>query len=67
MSTATDILFNKKERRRHSLNRNFVGDYLGLDDNPELRALAGKRERIEFAAQVTKFDRRFKVRVIPLV
>ncbi|XP_059157051.1 unconventional myosin-Ie-like isoform X2 [Physella acuta] len=57
---ASDILFNKKERRRHSLNRNFVGDYLGLDDNPELRALAGKRERIEFADSVKKFDRRFK-------
>ncbi|GFN82452.1 hypothetical protein PoB_000895800 [Plakobranchus ocellatus] len=57
---ASDILLNKKERRRHSLNRNFVGDYLGLDDNPELRAFAGKRERIEFADSVTKFDRRFK-------
>lgn len=59
--TASDLLFNKKERRRHSLNRNFVGDYLGLDDNPELRTLVGKRERIEFAATVNKFDRRFKV------
>ena len=38
-----------------------MGDYLGLDDNPELRALAGKRERIEFAATVNKYDRRFKV------
>ncbi|KAI8789436.1 unconventional myosin-Ie-like isoform X1 [Biomphalaria glabrata] len=57
---ASDILFNKKERRRHSLNRNFVGDYLGLDDNPELKALAGKRERIEFADSVKKYDRRFK-------
>ncbi|PVD20173.1 hypothetical protein C0Q70_20668 [Pomacea canaliculata] len=59
-SEASDLLFNKKERRRHSLNRNFVGDYLGLDDNPELRTLVGKRERIEFAATVNKFDRRFK-------
>ncbi|CAL1534478.1 unnamed protein product [Lymnaea stagnalis] len=57
---ASDILYNKKERRKHSLNRNFVGDYLGLDDNPELRALAGKRERIEFADTVKKYDRRFK-------
>lgn len=57
---ASDILLNKKERRKHSLNRNFVGDYLGLDDNPELRAMAGKRERIEFADSVNKFDRRFK-------
>ncbi|KAK7115759.1 unconventional myosin-Ie-like isoform X2 [Littorina saxatilis] len=57
---ASDLLYQKKERRRHSLNRNFVGDYLGLDDNPELRTLVGKRERIEFAATVNKYDRRFK-------
>eukprot|EP00794_Sanderia_malayensis_P009899 gene9900-10912_t len=58
---ASDILFNKKERRRGSLNRNFVGDYIGLDDNPAFRALVEKRERIEFAETVTKLDRRFKV------
>ncbi len=39
---ASDILFNKKERRRGSLNRNFVGDYVGLEDNPALRALVGE-------------------------
>jgi myosin-1 len=54
-------LFNKKERRRHSLNRNFVGDYIGMEDNPALRTFVGKRERIEFADTVLKFDRRFKV------
>lgn len=58
---ASDIVLNKKERRRYSLNRNFVGDYIGLEDSPELRALVGKRERIEFAHQVLKYDRRFKV------
>ncbi|KAK3098251.1 hypothetical protein FSP39_017626 [Pinctada imbricata] len=58
---ASDILLNKKERRRHSLNRNFVGDYLGLEDHPAIRALVGKRERIEFADTVLKFDRRFKI------
>lgn len=57
---ASDLLYQKKERRRHSLNRNFVGDYLGLEENPELRALVGKRERIEFAGTVNKYDRRFK-------
>lgn len=59
--SAADLLFNKKERRRFSLNRNFVGDYIGLDDNPSLRALVGKRERVEFAETVKKYDRRFKV------
>ncbi|KAJ7385321.1 Unconventional myosin-Ie [Desmophyllum pertusum] len=57
---ASDILFNKKERRRGSINRNFVGDYIGYDDNPALRSLVEKRERIEFAVTVNKYDRRFK-------
>lgn len=57
---AADILNGRKERRRHSLNRNFVGDYIGLNHHPELRVLVGKRERIEFAETVFKYDRRFK-------
>uniref|UniRef100_A0A671PNJ7 Osteoclast-stimulating factor 1 n=1 Tax=Sinocyclocheilus anshuiensis TaxID=1608454 RepID=A0A671PNJ7_9TELE len=57
---ASDLLLNRKERRRHSLNRNFVGDYLGMDDRPELRQFVGKREKIDFADKVNKFDRRFK-------
>lgn len=59
--SASDLLLNRKERRRHSLNRNFVGDYLGMDDRPELRQFLGKREKIDFADKVTKYDRRFKV------
>ena len=58
---ASDLLLNRKERRRHSLNRNFVGDYIGMDDRPELRQFLGKREKIDFADKVTKYDRRFKV------
>lgn len=54
-------MMNNKERRQHSLNRQFFGDYIGLEDKPELRTLVGKRERIEFADTVTKYDRRFKV------
>ncbi|XP_023669835.1 unconventional myosin-Ie isoform X1 [Paramormyrops kingsleyae] len=57
---ASDLLLNKKERRRHSINRNFVGDYLGMDDRPELRRFLAKREKIDFADKVTKYDRRFK-------
>lgn len=59
--TASNILLNKKERRRNSINRNFVGDYLGLEERPELRQFLGKRERVDFADSVTKYDRRFKV------
>ncbi|XP_033123994.1 unconventional myosin-Ie-like [Anneissia japonica] len=58
---ASDILFNKKERRRFSLNRNFAGDYIGLDNQPNLRVFVPKRERVEFADKVKKYDRRFKV------
>lgn len=60
--TASNILLNKKERRRNSINRNFVGDYLGLEERPELRQFLSKRERVDFADSVTKYDRRFKVR-----
>ena len=38
---ASDIMFNKKERKRLSINRNFAGDYLGFAENPALRALVG--------------------------
>ncbi|GFR06154.1 unconventional myosin-Ie [Trichonephila clavata] len=58
---ASDLFLGKKERRRYSINRNFVGDYIGLDNNPALRALIGKRERVEFAQTVNKYDRRFKI------
>ncbi|XP_067874013.1 unconventional myosin-Ie isoform X1 [Heterodontus francisci] len=57
---ASDLLLNKKERRRNSINRNFVGDYIGLEDRPELRQFIGKREKVEFADTVAKYDRRFK-------
>uniref|UniRef100_A0AAY4E977 Osteoclast-stimulating factor 1 n=1 Tax=Denticeps clupeoides TaxID=299321 RepID=A0AAY4E977_9TELE len=57
---ASDILLNKKERRRNSLNRNFVGDYIGTENHPEIRQFVGRRERIDFADVVVKYDRRFK-------
>lgn len=64
---ASDILLNKKERRRNSLNRNFVGDYIGTDNHPEVRQFVGRRERIDFADVVVKYDRRFKVSSGPSV
>ncbi|XP_024917245.1 myosin IEb [Cynoglossus semilaevis] len=57
---ASDILLNKKERRRNSLNRNFVGDYIGTENHPEIRQFVGRRERIDFADVVVKYDRRFR-------
>lgn len=58
---AAKLLYAHKQRRRASLNRNFVGDYIGLDVKPRLSALVGKREKILFAEVVKKYDRRFKV------
>nr|XP_034954835.1 unconventional myosin-Ie-like [Zootoca vivipara] len=57
---ASNIILNKKERRRNSINRNFVGDYIGLETHPELRRFVGRRERVDFADTVVKYDRRFK-------
>ncbi|XP_063782260.1 unconventional myosin-Ie isoform X1 [Pseudophryne corroboree] len=57
---ASDLLLNKKERRRNSINRNFIGDYIGMEDHPELRQFLGKREKVDFADTVTKYDRRSK-------
>uniref|UniRef100_V9KBM2 Myosin-Ie n=1 Tax=Callorhinchus milii TaxID=7868 RepID=V9KBM2_CALMI len=57
---ASDVVWNKKERRRNSINRNFVGDYIGIDSHPEIRQFVGRRERIDFAETVLKYNRRFK-------
>ncbi|KAM9294283.1 unconventional myosin-Ie-like [Gastrophryne carolinensis] len=57
---ASSVVLNKKERRRNSINRNFVGDYIGLEGRPELRQFVGRRERVDFAETVVKYDRRFK-------
>ncbi|XP_069832748.1 unconventional myosin-If isoform X2 [Dendropsophus ebraccatus] len=57
---ASNILYEFKERRRNSINRNFVGDYLGMEDKPELRQFMAKRERVDFADSINKYDRRFK-------
>ncbi|KZC09955.1 Unconventional myosin-Ie, partial [Dufourea novaeangliae] len=58
---AADLLFGHKERRRASLNRNFMGDYIGLEGKSELMNLIGRREKICFAEVVKKYDRRFKM------
>jgi len=61
--TACSLLQGRKERRRYSVNRSFYGDYINLDAHPQLRKLLNdKRERVEFADYVTKYDRRGKAR-----
>ena len=58
---ACDIVMGKKERKRFSLNRNFVGDYIGYLDNPSLRTLVGKRETVALAITINKYDRRYNM------
>ncbi|XP_029167448.1 unconventional myosin-Ie-like isoform X2 [Nylanderia fulva] len=58
---AANLLFGHKERRRASLNRNFVGDYIGLEGKPQTMSLLGRREKVFFAEVVKKYDRRFKM------
>ncbi|XP_012265926.2 unconventional myosin-Ie-like [Athalia rosae] len=58
---AASVLFGHKQRRKASINRNFVGDYIGLDARPQIMMLIGRREKVAFAETVLKYDRRFKV------
>ncbi|KYM77915.1 Myosin-Ie [Atta colombica] len=46
---AADLLFGHKERKRETLNRNFFGDYIGLEDKPQMMSLIGRREKVFFA------------------
>nr|KAJ3423287.1 Unconventional myosin-Ie [Polyrhizophydium stewartii] len=56
---AADVMLNNKERKRFSLNREFLGDYLNFLDNPILKSLVGKDVKAAFADVVTKYDRKF--------
>ncbi|XP_074095400.1 unconventional myosin-Ie [Cotesia typhae] len=58
---ATDLLYGHKQRRRASIERNFVGDYIGLDSRPGIKNLLGRRDKVFFAEVVKKYDRRFKM------
>ncbi|CAG0924254.1 unnamed protein product, partial [Notodromas monacha] len=55
------VLGGRKERRRNSVNRSYVGDYIGVDSKAEMRQFIPRRCRVEFAQRVSKFDRRFNL------
>ncbi|KAI8900491.1 P-loop containing nucleoside triphosphate hydrolase protein, partial [Globomyces pollinis-pini] len=58
---AADVMYNKKERKRFSVNREFLGDYLNVLDNPILKSLIdNKNEKTLFSDTITKYDRSFK-------
>lgn len=44
--SAANVLCGQKERRRFSINRNFHGDYIGIDCRPMLQALVGRKEKV---------------------
>nr|UEK51396.1 myosin IE [Parasacculina yatsui] len=64
---AADLFHGQKQRRRHSINRYFVGDYIGLQDKPELLKFLGKREKVAFSETVLKYNRRFKATLLDLI
>uniref|UniRef100_A0AC34RG17 Uncharacterized protein n=1 Tax=Panagrolaimus sp. JU765 TaxID=591449 RepID=A0AC34RG17_9BILA len=64
---ASNLFYGRKERRKFSINRNYVGDYIGIEHNPSLLLIIGKRERIDFAAKITKYDRKFKTTKLDMV
>ncbi|XP_050729402.1 unconventional myosin-Ie-like isoform X2 [Eriocheir sinensis] len=57
---ASNLIVNRKERRAHSLNRNFHGDYLGIEFKPGISTLIPRREKVIFALTVDKIDRSFR-------
>lgn len=57
------IVVGKKERRRLTLNRDYMGDYMDIMNNPAVRSLAGKNDKILFADHVRKYDRRWKTQM----
>lgn len=57
---ASELLLNRKERRSCSLNRTFHGDYIGVEYKRGITSLIPRREKVEFALTVDKFDRRFR-------
>ncbi|KAI6202474.1 hypothetical protein M3Y96_00952800 [Aphelenchoides besseyi] len=64
---ACQLVYGKKQRRRYSINRNFVGDYIGLENRPALQAIVGRRERVDFAHTMSKLDRRCKTSKMDLL
>ena len=55
-----NMFHGKKERRRMTLNREYIGDYLNIVGNPVLKSLVGKNQNILYCNIVRKYDRRWK-------
>ncbi|KAI3647870.1 hypothetical protein MP228_008091 [Amoeboaphelidium protococcarum] len=53
------LFVGRKERRRITLNREYIGDYLDTISNPVIKMLVGKAT-ILYCNSVLKYDRRWK-------
>jgi len=57
---ANNKLKGNKDRRRNSLERNFLGDYINYRDNFRLKSVVGKQAKVIFADVIWKYDRKGK-------
>ena len=62
---ANNVVKGKKERRRLSIGRSFLSDYINLRENFELKDLVkqvnGSEEKIIFADTASQYNKRGKV------
>ncbi|KAJ3337302.1 Unconventional myosin-Ie, partial [Gonapodya sp. JEL0774] len=62
---AVDILYKQKERRRESLDAEFIGDHLGnVNDNATLKALVIGGERSELSAEPDPKNKNVLMKVV---
>lgn len=47
MLSVIDLYKDRKERRRYSINRHYVGDYIGLDQDTGVGVQVGIREKFD--------------------
>jgi myosin-1 len=71
---ASALMYGKKERKRFTINRDFIGDYINIGSKPYLRNLigaisnpiivhydVGNDQKVLFCDTIRKYDRRFNV------
>jgi len=59
--TANDKLINNKDRRKNSLNREYLGDYILYRENFALKSIVGKEAKVHFADVANYVDKKGKV------
>lgn len=59
--TANDKLRDNKDRRKNSLNREYIGDYINYRENFALKGIVGKDAKVHFADVVNYLDKKGKI------